>query len=602
MVNTRKFSQFPPGTLDEAAGLAGGANTRGPTGGSSGGAVTKQIFQPNHGLLKGHWIGIQPNTGDYVIAQANAIANAETIGVVIERIDADNFIVQQAGYIETSQGVVAGLTPGSVQFLSATVAGAMSPTDVIVNGQVSRPVFYPDSATSGWVLPYRGLVVGGAQVSGGGGTVTIPDIVTVVQNNHNLNVGEWVRPTTPVGGQATYTLAVANSLANSQCCGVVIQVIDVNTFILQFSGYNIGAVVFDSTGNFLTPGLAYYLSADVLTPGTITSINPTGMGQISKPCYISERTTATAGVNAGFIVPQRPLDLSGFSNNVHTVTQNQNFQVGEWVYIQADNTYARAIATSLTSSQVAGVVTAATPTQFTVQNSGWISGAVTQDQALNPLVSGVVYYLSSTIAGQLQNVPPTAAGTFTKPLYIQESLGTFTGLILEQRPLSATSGGGTGQGAIIQSITTTNNVRQNINFTAGTWTDVAPITATITPTANTSKIKISCVIYGSPVGFSRPTLFRLVRNGVPIVGAIGSNPSGSNRLGATAGLVVTDNLNIFPNAATFLYVDSPATTIALTYTVQVVATGVGIQIFTLNGDGSSDSDAFMSSICVEEVQ
>ena len=83
MVYTVKFSEFPAGTLDEAVGLAGGTNTRGPGGGGTGGAgVTKVIVQPNSFSL-GQWLRFDEGSQLYVTALAVDKEQAEVVGVVV---------------------------------------------------------------------------------------------------------------------------------------------------------------------------------------------------------------------------------------------------------------------------------------------------------------------------------------------------------------------------------------------------------------------------------------------------------------------------------------------------------------------------------------
>lgn len=312
MVFVRKFSQFIAGTLQEAVGLTSGANTIGPT--SSGGAVTQLILQNNHGLVKGNWARVN-SSGLYVKAQADTTQDAEVVGVVIDVLSIDSFILQQSGYISTAQAVFTGLIPGNPYFLDPNVAGNMLDTDVIVDGQVSRPVFDADTTTSGWVLPYRGIIAGGGPDTGEG---PAPDsnLVPVTQTAHGFSIGNWLRVSTPSGGQVVYVLANADTFADSQCVGVVVNVLNANQFVLQFAGYNQGSVTQDSSMAVLVPSTVYYLST---TAGAITSIDPinTTTGAVSKPLFISEQTTGTVTVNAGYILPQRPIGgASPLSGNV----------------------------------------------------------------------------------------------------------------------------------------------------------------------------------------------------------------------------------------------------------------------------------------------
>jgi hypothetical protein len=399
--------------------------------GVSPGTSTSTITQPNHGLLVGNWIRVN-GAGLYVKAQADDPEDAEVIGVVIIVQDINTFTVQQSGYVETSSLVFTGLTVGGVYFLSTIVPGAMMNTDAVINGQVSRPVFVADKTTSGWVVPYRGLIVGGAQPSGPPGPApTNPSIVPINQAGHGLIKGDVVR----LSGSVTYVKAQANSLANAQAVGVVIQVIDANNFILQTDAYNVGALTADDLGNPLVAAHVYYLSSTVA--GKITLNSPTGANTYSKPIYVSEQVFGTTGIDAGYIMEQRPLDLNASNPNIQQITQaGHGFIVGDWIYVSADSTFAKGIATALDTSQVVGVVIDVIDANtFILQTNGFIVGAVTVDDAAAPIVSAVVYYLSATVAGQLTGVAPSGATQYTKPLYVQEISASSTGIILEQRPL-----------------------------------------------------------------------------------------------------------------------------------------------------------------------
>lgn len=254
MPKTIKFSQFLAGGAlangDYPVGLNGppgvGTNTIWNFNGSGGGsgAVTQVITQMNS-FTPGQWVRFDIATDQYVTALATTPLNAEVVGVVIAVSPVGGppftqFTLQQSGYITSAQGIFGALSPGSPYYLSDIASGAMVDTDIIIDGEVSRPVFLPDSASSGWVLPYRGIIIGGGLDIGtsGPGTTTDSNIVTVVQNGHNLAIGTWVRITIPQSGpQVQYVPADATSLGNAQAVGVVIGVINANQFILQFAGY-----------------------------------------------------------------------------------------------------------------------------------------------------------------------------------------------------------------------------------------------------------------------------------------------------------------------------------------------------------------------------
>lgn len=326
MVQTRKFSQFGGPDLvqssDIVVGLRNGMNwqfTGISAGGGGGGGVTQIITQLSHGLIVGNWVRIN-SAGLYVRGIANTPENSDVIGVVIATPDSDTFTLQQSGYISTAQLVFAGLVPGDPYYLTTNVGspGTMTNVDALVDGEVSRPVFIPDTATSGWVVPYRGIIVGGGPdtSSGGGGSGTDSNITTVTQNGHGFIVGDVIRqaPADTILMQAVYALAFSDTLPNSRAVGVVIQVINPNQFRVQFSGYclqtgSTSGITVDDLGSPLATGVTYFLS--VITPGKVSAIEPFVAGQSSKPMYVCEQTTGDTGINAGWILDQRPLLVSG---------------------------------------------------------------------------------------------------------------------------------------------------------------------------------------------------------------------------------------------------------------------------------------------------
>ncbi len=270
------------------------------TGGNS--AVVQTIVRANT-FAPQNWVKID-DTGAYVLALGDNASNDDVVGVVISATPTE-FTVQQSGYNST---IFTGLDVANHNyFLDTAVPGNMVNVDASVNGQVSRPVFSADSATAGWVLPYRPLIVGGS--GGGGSGSTSPEVVTVAQDGHPFVGGEAIRAGTPVGGQEFYELADATSYLNSLAVGFVIQVVNVNQFIYQTSGIILdngtqaGPLV-DDLGAALVPGTPYYLSSTV--PGSITSTEP-ATPNFSRPMFMPTATVATVGFNRGVIWEERSI-------------------------------------------------------------------------------------------------------------------------------------------------------------------------------------------------------------------------------------------------------------------------------------------------------
>jgi hypothetical protein len=125
-------------------------------GGGGGGGAVQTVTQVGHGFLIGDAVYL--NGGIYVKAKADAANTAETVGVVSSVTSLDVFQVTEVGYIK----YLSGLTAGTVYFLSDTVAGLLTATEPMTIGAVTKPMLIADSTTSGYVLNYRGAIVGGA--------------------------------------------------------------------------------------------------------------------------------------------------------------------------------------------------------------------------------------------------------------------------------------------------------------------------------------------------------------------------------------------------------------------------------------------------------
>lgn len=315
MTITKKFSQFNGPSAIQAGDIVVGLRNDGSglnnwqftgVGGGGSGAVTQIITQPGQNYQPGQWLYVD-TAGLYQLANASTEVTAEVIGVVIQIVTPmTTFVLQQSGYINGTQAIFSGLITGNVYYLDTAINGNMVNIDVYIDGQVSRPVFVPDTPTSGWVVPYRGILVDGSAGPPTPTPGTDSNIVDVIQNGNGFSVGNWLRISTPTTGpnQVKYVLAQANNLANSQSVGVVTNIINANQFQLQFAGYNTGAVTEDNLHATLTPSTVYYLSSTM--PGTITATDPITLGGISKPLFISEQTTGTVTSNSGYILPQRP--------------------------------------------------------------------------------------------------------------------------------------------------------------------------------------------------------------------------------------------------------------------------------------------------------
>lgn len=114
--------------------------------------VRLAVTQASHGFALSNVVQMSGST--WVKAQADSAAHALETGIVIAVIDTNNFIVQYAGYNSTA---FSSLTAGSVYYLSASSAGALTTTEPTGATQISLPIMVAITTTSVLIFNQRGL-------------------------------------------------------------------------------------------------------------------------------------------------------------------------------------------------------------------------------------------------------------------------------------------------------------------------------------------------------------------------------------------------------------------------------------------------------------
>lgn len=157
---------------------------------------------------------------------------------------------------------------------------------------------------------------------------TPADAVTydVAQVGHGFSVGDWVY----LNG-TTYTAAQANAANTAEVVGVVSAVADADNFTLQMAGRVTGL-------SGLTAGDVYFLSES--SAGDITSTEPTGSSNISKPVLVADTTTS------GYIVNYRGVEAD-ISNPAPAI-----LQVVQSVYTTNPSTTSTSYVTSGLSASI----------------------------------------------------------------------------------------------------------------------------------------------------------------------------------------------------------------------------------------------------------
>jgi len=123
-----------------------------------GGGTTDRVTQASHGFVVGDILYLNGST--YAKAKADAANTAEVVGMVSRVIDSSTFELTLSGEVSG----LSSLTVGEVYFLSASTAGATTITEPSVVGQVSLPVGIASSATTMYVAPKRGILIGATNV------------------------------------------------------------------------------------------------------------------------------------------------------------------------------------------------------------------------------------------------------------------------------------------------------------------------------------------------------------------------------------------------------------------------------------------------------
>lgn len=153
---------------------------------------------------------------------------------------------------------------------------------------------------------------------------------------------------------------------------------------------------------------------------------------------------------------------------------------------------------------------------------------------------------------------------------------------------------------ILQVVSTTKDDTFSASVAAGANTAITGLSVSITPSATSSKILVFCNV--SATGdVDQAGLFMTVFRGVTAIG-VGASPG--SRQAVTAGIGATQTGSVF-DQATAVVLDSPATTSATTYSVNIShGSGVSRTLYVNRSQTDTNSNAFArssSTITVCEV-
>ena len=272
---------------------------------------------------------------------------------------------------------------------------------------------------------------------------TLPSTVSaaaidVVQSGHDFTVGTIV-----YHDGTHYVRSQANSVATADVVGIISAVNGTTSFTLTINGH------LDNVLTGLTPGQTYFLSATAA--GVMTDIEPTLVGQVSKPVLIANSSTSGFFYNWRGVandIPVTAIDTllptqssttigkalvsnganaywgasgggSGASSTIPVLQVAHTFVVGTLVrYSGIASSYVKAQADSGANADVVGIVSTVTAADnFIVTTQGVITG-------LAGLVAGASYFLSDSVAGAYTVTEPTLATSVSKPVLIAVSTNT----------------------------------------------------------------------------------------------------------------------------------------------------------------------------------
>ena len=198
-------------------------------------------------------------------------------------------------------------------------------------------------------------------------------------------------------------------------------------------------------------------------------------------------------------------------------------------------------------------------------------------------------------SGTVTLAAPLVAGTTTLTLPTTNGTILTTGSSGQSIPRAALP-----TGSVLQVVSTSKT--NSFTTSSSTWTDVTGLSVTITPTSATSKILVFLNGHFSVSSGGTGIYAKLVRGSTDIL--IADNP-GSGITPTTMSASTSGTVSTRENYAMQInYLDSPATTSATTYKVQVGAYDGGTQIvngvYNMSATGSSIPRS-TSTITVMEI-
>ena len=187
----------------------------------------------------------------------------------------------------------------------------------------------------------------------------------------------------------------------------------------------------------------------------------------------------------------------------------------------------------------------------------------------------------------------------------QIQTGDGTGTIALQNQLSGMTGVSMPTGSTIQTQAT--KFQGAYSTTSASWVDVANFSVSITPSSTSSKILVQLMIQIGTTDWGGINIVRKVSGQSDVIINQGNDTVGSKQ-NSSFGSINTSYIDAqLTMPFSFVHLDSPATTSAVTYQVQVVGRyGGGGQTFYINRPTTWNNDSISgrvtaSNIVVQEI-
>jgi len=261
---------------------------------TSGENVTLGIAQSSHGLAVNDFIGWSGSTYNKAIADGNY--DGEFVGLVSDVPDANSFCVTQSGYVT---GLTASFAANTTYWLSEGTAGLLTSTEPTGDGEISKAAFMADTTSSGWVLPYAGVVV-----STGATSISTADN-GLTDNGGIVQLGGTLCQNTEID-TSTFNLSISNLPAQTDEETVLL--IGTDGVIVtgastsgcgDYAGNspatcNVGGI---TSGTVLTGQTLEYLIQEMLAPYIEPTFNSFTSASISSPMEVGAALSGTKTFN-----------------------------------------------------------------------------------------------------------------------------------------------------------------------------------------------------------------------------------------------------------------------------------------------------------------